>query len=127
MIKNSPVSVFKALADQQRLRILNILLDGEICVGDLVTVLGEPQPTISRHLRILKSSELIVGRKQGLWVFYSLSQPTLGFSAAIQEAWKLQAQDDPQMSTDRQLAQQLRQEDGCCPSNNPTGPCGPKS
>lgn len=65
--------VFKALADQTRLRILGLLGAGEICVCDIHSSLGLPQPTVSRHLAYLRKSGLVEWRKEGLWVHYRLA------------------------------------------------------
>ena len=66
-------SLFKALADGTRLRILALLQAGEICVCDIHGSLGLPQPTVSRHLAYLRKSGLVQGRKDGLWVHYRLA------------------------------------------------------
>jgi ArsR family transcriptional regulator, arsenate/arsenite/antimonite-responsive transcriptional repressor len=73
-------TLFKALADPTRLRILALLQAGEICVCDIHGSLDVPQPTVSRHLAYLRKSGLVVGRKDGLWVHYriaTLSDPVL--------------------------------------------------
>ena len=64
---------FKALADSTRLRILGLLMGGEVCVHDIHGTLGIPQPKASRHLKYLKRSGLVLGRKQGLWVHYQIA------------------------------------------------------
>jgi ArsR family transcriptional regulator len=66
-------TVFKALSDRTRLRILGLLSTGEICVCDIHGSLGLPQPTVSRHLAYLRRTGLVAGRKEGLWVHYSLA------------------------------------------------------
>ncbi|WP_419193297.1 ArsR/SmtB family transcription factor [Kolteria novifilia] len=66
-------TLFRALSDRTRLRILNLLRSGELCVCDLVNVLDVPQPTASRHLAYLRRAELVVSRKEGLWQHYRLS------------------------------------------------------
>lgn len=66
-------TLFKALADRTRLRILGLLQAGEICVCDIHGSLGLPQPTVSRHLAYLRKSGLVAGRKEGLWVHYRLA------------------------------------------------------
>ena len=65
--------LFRVMADPTRLRILHLLRGGELCVGDLVTVLDVPQPTASRHLAYLKRAGLISARKNSYWTFYSLA------------------------------------------------------
>ncbi len=64
--------VFKALADATRLRILNLLLHGELCVCDIQFVLDLPQPNISRHLTYLKNAGLVQDRREGPRIYYSL-------------------------------------------------------
>jgi ArsR family transcriptional regulator, arsenate/arsenite/antimonite-responsive transcriptional repressor len=66
-------TVFKALADRTRLRILGLLAAGEVCVCDIHESLGLPQPTTSRHLAYLRRAGLVATRKQGLWVHYRLA------------------------------------------------------
>jgi ArsR family transcriptional regulator, arsenate/arsenite/antimonite-responsive transcriptional repressor len=66
-------TVFRALSDQTRLRILNLLRGGELCVCHLVAVLGVPQSTTSRHLAYLRKVGLVVARKEGLWSYYRLA------------------------------------------------------
>jgi len=72
-------AIFRALSDQTRLRILNLLRGGELCVCHLVAVLGVPQPTASRHLAYLRRAGLVAARKEGLWSYYRLS-PSRGKS-----------------------------------------------
>jgi ArsR family transcriptional regulator len=64
---------FKALADVTRLRIMNLLLHGELCVCDIQRVLEAAQPNVSRHLAYLKHSGLVLDRRDGLRIFYRLA------------------------------------------------------
>ncbi|MHB0867029.1 MAG: ArsR/SmtB family transcription factor [Thermoleophilia bacterium] len=66
--------LFKALSDDTRLRILGLLLEGELCVCDLVAILGLPQSTVSRHLSYLKHSGLVDDKRQGVWMHYQLAE-----------------------------------------------------
>ena len=66
-------TLFKALSDTTRLRILALLQAGEICVCDIHGSLDLPQPTVSRHLAYLRKAGLVTGRKDGLWVHYRLA------------------------------------------------------
>ena len=70
--------MFRAFSDPTRLRILHLLLDGELCVGDLVKILKVPQPTASRHLAYLRRAGLVATRRNGLWNYYALklAKPT---------------------------------------------------
>jgi len=66
-------TVCKALADGTRLRILNLLRAGEVCVCDIHGSLKLPQSKVSRHLAYLRATRMVTARKDGLWVHYSLS------------------------------------------------------
>jgi len=69
-------SVFKALAHPTRLKVLDLLGSAEeTCVCDIVKELGIDQPTVSKHLSILKNAGIIDSRKEGLMVFYSVKMP----------------------------------------------------
>ena len=65
---------FKGLADWNRLRILNLLLGGELCGCDIQHVLGLSQPNVSRHLTYLKHAGLVRDRREGFRVFYRLCE-----------------------------------------------------
>jgi ArsR family transcriptional regulator len=67
--------LFKAMADQTRLRILALLAGGEVCVCDIHETLRIPQPRASRHLAYLRRTGLVLDRKEGLWVYYRLADP----------------------------------------------------
>jgi ArsR family transcriptional regulator len=67
-------TVFKALADRTRLRIIGLLVHGEVCVCDIHGSLGIPQPTTSRHLAYLRRTGLVAARREGLWVHYRLAE-----------------------------------------------------
>jgi ArsR family transcriptional regulator len=70
---NKNVQIYKALADETRLRILALLLsEGELCVCDIIAALKLPQSTISRHLAHLRKAGWVNDRRCGLWIYYSL-------------------------------------------------------
>lgn len=75
-MENMPQSLqyFKALADETRLRLLNVLCRHELNVNELVLILEMGQSRISRHLKILSAAGLLTSRRDGLWVFYSAPQ-----------------------------------------------------
>ena len=66
--------MFKAFADETRLRVLHLLTRGELCVCDLMDTLKLPQSKISRHLAYLRRTGLVHVRKDGLWKYYSLTK-----------------------------------------------------
>lgn len=70
----TPPEVFKSLADETRSRAtLLIASHGELCVCELMFALEDSQPKISRHLALLRSSGLLLDRRQGQWVYYRLN------------------------------------------------------
>lgn len=74
-MKSDLVTLYAALADRTRLRLLNLLAAGEVCVCYFVEILGETQPKISRHLAYLRRAGLVAARRDGKWVHYSLARP----------------------------------------------------
>lgn len=69
---------FKGLADASRLRIINLLLHGELCGCDVQYVLNTSQSNVSRHLTYLKNAGLVRDRREGFRIFYSLVEPQKG-------------------------------------------------
>lgn len=77
--------IFRALSDLTRLRILNLLRGGELCVCDLIDVLELPQSTVSRHLAYLRKVNLVTARKDGLWHYYQLVASDVKFIRKVLE------------------------------------------
>ncbi len=71
------LSVFKALSEETRLRIIKLLEHGELCVCDIVAALDMVQPKVSFHLAVLKEAGFIKDRKQGKWTHYRLDDSDL--------------------------------------------------
>ncbi|MEE9203279.1 MAG: metalloregulator ArsR/SmtB family transcription factor [Dehalococcoidia bacterium] len=69
--------LFKALSDDTRLRMLTLLLPGELCVCEIMQALSVSQSRASRNLGILRDAGLLKDRRQGQWVYYSLDGDTL--------------------------------------------------
>src|SRR3954447_4796416 len=78
--------LFKALGDTTRLRILGLLLTGEVCVCDIHQSLKIPQSKTSRHLAYLRKSGLVETRREGLWVHYRLGTFAHRLLAALRAA-----------------------------------------
>ena len=70
----STLRITKALSDIQRLRILLMLRAGELCVCQIIAVLGLAPSTVSKHLSILGAAALVDSRKDGRWAYYRLPQ-----------------------------------------------------
>lgn len=82
MLATTP-DLFRAFADPTRLRILNLLLEGEVCVCDLCTVLDEIQPKVSRHLAYLRRVELVTVRTRGKWKYYAVAKHARGLQHTL--------------------------------------------
>jgi ArsR family transcriptional regulator len=113
--RDPTAGVFRALADPTRVRIVQLLRGGALCVGDLVSVLRVPQPTASRHLAYLRRSGLVRDEKRGHWAFYALA-PASGFQGKLLDA--LGESPSPQTRADRSALRALRRAGGCCPQHS---------
>lgn len=122
---NSQVDkMFRAFADRTRLRILNLLQEGEYCVSDLITILRVPQAKASHHLNYLRRAGLVDVRKQGLWCFYRLRPAETSFHQKLLECLGQCFDDVPGLATDRQRAAKVRASGGCCPHEQSTAEVG---
>jgi ArsR family transcriptional regulator len=104
-------ALFKALADATRLRILGLLLSGEVCVCDIHESLKISQSKASRHLAYLRRTGLVTTRREGLWIHYRLaksSDPVLSaISGAVQHALT-------HIETVKKDGERLQKRTGCC-------------
>ena len=112
--------MFRAFSDRTRLRILQLLRHGELCVGDLVQILRVPQPTASRHLSYLRRAGLVVTRRHGLWMFYALAPARNAFHHKLLDCLAACFHDVPEIAADATRARKLRKSGGCCPEVVPT-------
>jgi len=99
---------FKALADETRLRLLNVLYKHELNVNELVLILAMGQSRISRHLKILSASGLLAWRREGLWVFYSV--PVEGSAREYIDAILPFIEGDPALKPDLDMASSMIEE-----------------
>lgn len=106
--------MFRAFSDSTRLRILHLLLDEEKCVGDIVRVLRMSQPKVSRHLAYLRRSNLVVARRQGLWIHYALAAPRTTFQKRLVACLESCFAGVPEIKADRVRAARLKRKGGCC-------------
>lgn len=106
--------VFKALSDEARLRILNLVFrTGEICVCDIEAITGFTQTKTSRHLSYLRNAELVDARQQGLWMLYSIAEPKNQEHKQLLECLKTILQINPVALKDaRELNKNINK--GCC-------------
>lgn len=68
------IDAFKALGDENRLKIIKMLACYDMCVCDICNNLELSQPAVSHHLKILSDSELLITKRQGKWIYYSINQ-----------------------------------------------------
>ncbi|RMG44673.1 MAG: ArsR family transcriptional regulator [Candidatus Dadabacteria bacterium] len=98
---HSLVSIFKALGDLNRLRIVSVLGGGELCVCQITELLKLAPSTVSKHMSVLRQAALVESRKEGRWIYYKLatsenSQP----AAQVRELIQKLLQDDQQANSD---------------------------
>ncbi len=109
-MKHSPLklvlAVTKALADAQRIRILMLLQEGELCVCQVVGVLKLATSTVSKHLSLLSAAGLVDVRKDGRWAYYRLASPSPDLR------WiKSPLKDDPQIRADLKSLATIKKKD----------------
>ena len=115
------MAVLKALADENRVRVLMVLRPVELCVCQIVELLGLAPSTVSKHMAILKQARLVESRKEGRWMFYRLAEDDVSVEA--KEMTSLMARllaDDTQARDDaKQLKRILKMDrDKLCRKQN---------
>jgi ArsR family transcriptional regulator len=100
---------FRALGDNTRLRLLNLMGDQEMCVCYFVEILGGPQPKISRHLAYLRSAGIVAARRGGKWMHYRIVMPPHPGAAQVLKQTLGWLKEDKAMQADRgSLSIQIR-------------------
>jgi ArsR family transcriptional regulator, arsenate/arsenite/antimonite-responsive transcriptional repressor len=116
------VAAFKALADDTRLRMLNLVIQRECCVCEVMQVLNISQTRASRNLSMLFEAGFFTQRKEGLWSLYSLKEDLPGYLKKMVEAVRLAMADSPTALADlKRLKLTVRTGTACVP--NSTGSC----
>lgn len=100
--KNTPAihTLFRALADPTRLRLLNLMAGREVCVCYFVEILKLSQPKISRHLAYLRKAGVVAARREGKWMHYRLTKLADRAAEKILRETLSQLASDPQMQED---------------------------
>src|SRR4051794_35404400 len=93
---------FKALADRTRLRLLNLMRDGEVCVCFFVEILKTNQPKVSRHLAYLRRAGVVGARREGQWMHYRIVEPADPGAARVLTDVLSWLENDQEMQQDRQ-------------------------
>jgi len=102
-------TLFKALADRTRLRLINLIGESEVCVCFLVEILKTSQPKISRHLAYLRRARIVTARREGKWMHYRLAEPPDEHAAKIFREVRESLIEHPAFQRDRQKLDQV-----CC-------------
>ncbi len=103
--------LFQALGDATRLRILGLLMAGEVCVCDIHQSLRIPQPKASRHLAYLRRAGLVEARREGLWMHYRLAETVEPLARTIRDAV---IHTLGHVDGVRKDAERLQKKTGCC-------------
>jgi ArsR family transcriptional regulator len=93
-------TVFAALADTTRLRLLNLMAGREVCVCYFVEILRQSQPKISRHLAYLRKAGIVAARREGKWMHYRIAMPADAGAASVLGTTLATLLNDKQMQAD---------------------------
>ncbi len=108
------VKVFKAVADPNRIRILKMLQQKKMCVCELAAALGITQPSVSRHLAMMKDAGLVRDERDGQWINYELCGENINqYAPVILEHIKLWINENPRIKEDAAKIMQLDRETLC--------------
>lgn len=102
-------SLFRALADRTRLRVLNLMGEQELCVCYFVVILGMSQPKVSRHLAYLRKAGIVHSRREGKWMHYRRVKPANDAAVRILDEVFAWMKHDAEMQRDR-----TRLSTACC-------------
>ncbi len=107
--------MFQAFCHRLRLRILHLLHNGEMCVGNIVEILQAPQPKVSRHLAVLKKAKLVTVRREGQWIHYALAPVQSTFHQKLLECAANCFHEVTEVRGDKERIEAIRSLDhGCC-------------
>ncbi|MGA0532107.1 ArsR/SmtB family transcription factor [Hansschlegelia sp. KR7-227] len=101
------LACLRAAGEPTRLRVLALLAQGELTVSDLTDILGQSQPRISRHLKLLVDAGLVERHREGAWAFFGLAEQARGASA-VRAALDILDVDDPILVRDRERLERVR-------------------
>jgi ArsR family transcriptional regulator len=108
-MKPDLIRLFQALGDSTRLRLLNLMSAGEVCVCYFVEILDETQPKISRHLAYLRRAGLVAARRDGKWMHYRMVIPQDPAQAEVLKTVLHVVASNPKMQHDRAALERV-----CC-------------
>lgn len=101
------MTVMKALADANRVRILCVLREEELCVCQIIEMLGLAPSTVSKHLSILRQARLLEDRKEGRWMYYRHPDHPSALVKKVLTLLTTSLADDEQMQSDRECVEKI--------------------
>src|ERR687889_2717492 len=104
---NETLTMLRAAAEETRFRVLALLLEGELTVSDLTDILGQSQPRISRHLKLLVEAGLVERHREGAWAFFRLTDRGVALRI-IRPTLESLDRSDPQLLEDRTRLETVR-------------------
>lgn len=110
--------VYRCLCDKTRLRILNLLSDGALCVCHLQEILGETQVKVSKHLAYLKSHGLVESERRANWMIYRITKKVNPILENNLKCLQDLTSEDPTFRTDLKHLHEMDTSAACCPSTN---------
>lgn len=114
------VDIFKALAEENRLRILSLLIEDDLCVCEIESVLNMSQSNVSKHLTALKQSGILRSYKKAQWAYYGISDRFIEENKELYQYLIMRLKELPSYQYDNSKFIKCRQEDIC---NNSKRPC----
>lgn len=112
MALDAALNIFRAIGEETRLRIMALLCRGELTVSELTSILGQSQPRVSRHLKILSDAGLTERHREGAWMFYRMADASGGHSpvgAVIEAVREMASADDRVLARDAERFDQVRE------------------
>ncbi|OFW49561.1 MAG: transcriptional regulator [Actinobacteria bacterium RBG_13_35_12] len=108
------IKIYKALSDESRLKILNLLIQQELCVCEIEVILDMSQSNVSRHLNKLKSAKIVVYKKESQWAYYTISNMFIEDNNYLYEHLKNKFSFDDQLLEDLDKLNSLKKQHAIC-------------
>lgn len=108
------IEIFKAFGDETRIRILNLLRDGELCVCEIETILSITQSNASRHLNKLRAAGIITYEKKSQWVYYRMNEEFLEHCDLLHQFFNREVQKNPVYQDDMAKLNKFKENNLSC-------------
>lgn len=102
------LNITKALADESRIRALLMLTGGELCVCQIIDMLGLAPSTVSKHMSILRQANLVQSRKEGRWIYYRLAAPDSTAAFEVTQWLEKHLRKDSAVREDRRRRREMK-------------------